>query len=43
MKIKALIFDLDGVLVTTEYNHFMAWKNTAKVLGISFDKYDNEQ
>ncbi|MBM3418812.1 MAG: beta-phosphoglucomutase, partial [Bacteroidetes bacterium] len=42
-KIKALIFDLDGVLVTTEYNHFMAWKNTAQVLGISFDKYDNEQ
>jgi len=42
-KIKALIFDLDGILVSTEHNHFIAWKNTAKVLGISFDKYDNEQ
>jgi len=42
-KIKALIFDLDGVLVTTEHNHFVAWKNTAEVLGISFDEEDNEQ
>ncbi len=42
-KIKALIFDLDGVLVTTEHNHFVAWKNTAEVLGISFNEEDNEQ
>ncbi|MFM7467709.1 MAG: HAD hydrolase-like protein, partial [Crocinitomicaceae bacterium] len=42
-KIKGLIFDLDGVLVTTEHNHFVAWKNAAEVLGISFDEEDNEQ
>jgi beta-phosphoglucomutase len=42
-KIKGLIFDLDGVLVTTEHNHFIAWKNTADILGIPFDEEDNEQ
>lgn len=42
-KIKGLIFDLDGVLVTTEHNHFVAWKNTAELLGISFGEEDNEQ
>jgi beta-phosphoglucomutase len=43
MKIKGLIFDLDGVLVTTEHNHFIAWKNTAEILGIPFNEEDNEQ
>lgn len=43
MKIKGLIFDLDGVLVTTEHNHFVAWKNTAEMLGIPFNEEDNEQ
>lgn len=42
-KIKGLIFDLDGVLVTTEHNHFIAWKNTAEILGIPFNEEDNEQ
>jgi beta-phosphoglucomutase len=42
-RIKGLIFDLDGVLVTTEHNHFIAWKNTAEMLGISFSEEDNEQ
>ena len=42
-KIKGLLFDLDGVLVTTEHNHFVAWKNTAEILGISFTEEDNEQ
>ena len=42
-RIKGLIFDLDGVLVTTEHNHFIAWKNTAEMLEISFSEEDNEQ
>jgi beta-phosphoglucomutase len=42
-RIKGLIFDLDGVLVTTEHNHFIAWKNTAEILGIPFNEQDNEQ
>ena len=42
-RIKGLIFDLDGVLVTTEHNHFIAWKNTAEIVGIPFNEEDNEQ
>ncbi len=41
--IKGLIFDLDGVIVSTEENHFIAWKNTAESLGITFTERDNER
>lgn len=41
-KIKALIFDLDGVIVTTEHNHFIAWQRTAHALGIEFEEQHNE-
>jgi len=43
MKIKGLLFDLDGVLVTTEHNHFVAWKRTADDLGVPFTERENEQ
>lgn len=40
--IKAVIFDLDGVLVTTDVLHFKAWKELAEELGImNFTKADN--
>ena len=40
--IKAVIFDLDGVLVTTDELHFTAWKALADKLGINdFTKEDN--
>lgn len=40
--IKAVIFDLDGVLVTTDELHFKAWKALAEELGITgFTKADN--
>lgn len=40
--IKAVIFDLDGVLVTTDELHFKAWKALADELGINnFTKADN--
>lgn len=40
--IKAVIFDLDGVLVTTDELHFLAWKQLAEELGIEgFTKADN--
>lgn len=42
MKIKGLLFDLDGVLVSTEHNHFVAWQQTANALGIPFTETDNE-
>lgn len=40
--IKSVIFDLDGVLVTTDELHFSAWKRLAEELGITgFTKADN--
>ena len=41
-RIKALLFDLDGVIVSTEKNHFEAWRETASKLGIHFSEHDNE-
>ncbi|MBQ8230934.1 MAG: beta-phosphoglucomutase [Lachnospiraceae bacterium] len=40
--VKAVIFDLDGVLVTTDELHYLAWKALADELGISqFTRQDN--
>ena len=39
---KAVIFDLDGVIVDTAKYHFKAWKNIAKQLGFEFTKEQNE-
>lgn len=40
--IKAVIFDLDGVLVTTDELHYTAWKALVDKLGINdFTKADN--
>jgi beta-phosphoglucomutase len=42
--IKGVIFDLDGVLVSTDELHFKAWKKLAKELGImDFTKEDNKK
>ncbi|WP_286859188.1 MULTISPECIES: beta-phosphoglucomutase [Sphingobacterium] len=41
--IKAVIFDLDGVLVDTAIYHFQAWHRLAEGLGYSFSIVDNEQ
>lgn len=37
MKYKAVIFDLDGVICSTDHSHYLAWKKIAEDLGISFD------
>jgi beta-phosphoglucomutase len=39
---KAFLFDLDGVLVSTEHNHFLAWQRCAHSLGIEFTEKENE-
>ncbi len=39
---KAIIFDLDGVIVDTAKYHFIAWQEIARQLGINFTKMDNE-
>jgi len=41
--IKAIIFDLDGVLVATAKYHYLAWKRLAKELNIEFSLEDNER
>lgn len=43
MEIKALIFDLDGVIVDTAKYHYLAWKELADELGFFFSKKDNER
>lgn len=40
--VKALIFDLDGVLVDTAKFHFLAWREMANALGFDFDEHQNE-
>ncbi len=42
--IKGIIFDLDGVLVSTDELHYQAWKKLAESLGIlDFRREDNEK
>lgn len=40
---KAFIFDLDGVIVDTAHYHYLAWKELADSLNISFSEVENEQ
>lgn len=41
---KGVIFDLDGVLVSTDELHYQAWKRLAQELGITgFTRKDNER
>jgi beta-phosphoglucomutase len=41
MKHKAIIFDLDGVLVSTDNLHFQAWKHIADIENLYFDEEMN--
>jgi beta-phosphoglucomutase len=43
MEIRAVIFDLDGVIVSTDEYHFRAWKKIADEEGIHFDRKINER
>jgi len=43
MSIKAVVFDLDGVLVDTDRFHYQAWKRILSELGKEFTLEDNEQ
>jgi beta-phosphoglucomutase len=43
MKIKAVIFDLDGVIISTDLYHYQAWKNIADKEGVYFDAEINHQ
>ena len=41
--IKGILFDLDGVLLSTEQFHFQAWKALADRLGIPFDQAQGDR
>ena len=41
MKYKGIIFDLDGVICSTDEYHYLAWKALADRLNISFDRERN--
>lgn len=41
-KLKAVIFDLDGVITDTAEYHYQAWQTTASELGIPFTREFNE-
>lgn len=41
MTARAVLFDLDGVLVSTDGLHFLAWKQIADELGLPFDRERN--
>ncbi|MCY8558150.1 beta-phosphoglucomutase [Bacillus haynesii] len=40
---KAVIFDLDGVITDTAEYHYLAWKHTAEQIGIEIDRSFNER
>jgi len=41
--LKAVIFDLDGVIVDTAEQHYQAWKRLADEIGVYFDREINER
>lgn len=43
MEIKAVIFDLDGVIIHTDIYHFKAWKRITDKLGLPFDETVNDR
>lgn len=43
MELKAIIFDLDGVICSTDEYHYQAWKSLADELGIYFDREINNR
>ncbi|OAB35704.1 beta-phosphoglucomutase [Paenibacillus macquariensis subsp. defensor] len=43
MIIKAVLFDMDGVITDTAEYHYVAWKQLAEQLDIEIDKEFNEQ
>lgn len=43
MKYKGIIFDLDGVICTTDSYHYQAWKKVAEAKGIYFDEEINSR
>ena len=43
LKYKAVLFDLDGVIVTTDECHYKGWKKLADEEGVYFDRQINQR
>ena len=43
MRYKGIIFDLDGVICSTDEYHYLSWKSLADRLGIPFDRSINNR
>lgn len=43
MKFKGVIFDLDGVITSTDGYHYLAWKQMADDIGVYFDREINNR
>lgn len=43
MALKAVIFDMDGVLTATVEYHYRSWKKVSKEFGLPFTRKDNEK
>lgn len=43
MKYKAVIFDLDGVICSTDQFHYLAWQEIADEIGVYFDEQVNHR
>jgi len=43
MKYQAVIFDLDGVICSTDHCHYLAWKKIAQEIGIDFNEMINNR
>ncbi|MCQ2559031.1 MAG: beta-phosphoglucomutase [Oscillospiraceae bacterium] len=43
MELKAIIFDLDGVICFTDEYHYLAWKAMADSIGVPFDREVNNR
>lgn len=41
-RIKAFVFDLDGIVVDTTRYHYLSWKSLANTFGFNFEEKDNE-
>lgn len=40
---RGIIFDLDGVIVSTDHYHYLAWKNMANSINVDFNEKTNDR
>ena len=43
MELRAVIFDMDGVLTATDEHHYRSWKKVSKEIDLPFSREDNDK